>query len=94
MAEEQTAAQVVLRDAEAAERAQKHFAEQGFEVGPFVGISFSIAAPPDRFRETFGGAEPPKGGGELPLDTLPDELRESVQAVATDEPPAFGPGNP
>jgi hypothetical protein len=91
---EQTAAQVILSDTGAAERAQQHFAERGFEVGPFVGISFSIAGSPDRFREAFNGAEPDPKGGELPIDSLPAELRQAVQAVATDEPPAFGPGNP
>jgi hypothetical protein len=91
---ERTAAQVILSDTDAADRARRHFADCGFEVGPFVGISFSIAGTPGRFRETFGGAEPDPKGGELPIDSLPDDLRQAVQAVATDEPPAFGPGNP
>jgi hypothetical protein len=91
---DQTAAQVILSDTGAAELARRHFADRGFEVGPFVGISFSIAANPERFREAFGGAEPDPKGGELPLESLPDELRGAVLAVATDEPPAFGPGNP
>ncbi len=82
--------------AEDAAAAQAAFRAAGFEVGPVVGISFSITAPLARFEQVFGvplrvdergavaagtGAAP-AGGTELPLDRLPGEARERVQAVA------------
>jgi hypothetical protein len=99
MPDDQAAALVVLRPdaaaSEAGERAQRWFAQNGFETGPLVGISFSIVAPRDAMSRSFSGYEALEGtGGELPLDALPDEVRQTVQAVATEAPPDFGPGNP
>lgn len=80
-------------DAEAVARA---LADAGFSVGPVVGIGMSVSGPRDRFEEYFGvavadaedGGWVVEGGGrELPLDALPDDVRERVHAV-TFEPPA------
>jgi hypothetical protein len=95
--EELTAATIGSRspDPQVAQRARRFFAEQGFEVGPVVGISFSIAAPLPRMERLFEGARSSvESGGELPLDGLPPEIRKTVLAVATESAPDFGPGNP
>jgi hypothetical protein len=68
-------------DPDVAERARRYFAERGFEVGPLVGISFSITGPPGLMEE-------------LDLEALPADVREAVHEVATEPPPDFGPGNP
>ena len=91
---------------EDAEAATLRFRELGFEIGPLVGISFSITALASKFEETFGvklrvddrgavaraGSEPPPGGLELPAQTLPPELAKLVVTV-TFAPPAelYGP---
>ena len=80
--------------------AQSAFRETGFEVGPLVGISFSIAAPLTRFEKTFGtklrvderGAvarvesDAPGGGLELPLAQLPRHLADRLVTVAFSPP--------
>jgi hypothetical protein len=89
------AALVVLHEGADGDRVRRWFAEQGFAVGPLVGISFSIEAPRPlmerHFADYHGAAE---GGGELQLDALPEEPRAAVRAVAVEAPPEFGPGNP
>ena len=98
MAERPVSALVVMKpatDPQAVERARRFFEEQGFEVGPFVGTSFSIAAPRQRMDRWFGGFERLEGSGEeLPLDALPADIRGTLHAVTTEAPPDFGPGNP
>lgn len=74
------------------ERLRDWFAEQGFEVGPLVGTSFSITAPADTMAATFSDFA--GGPRELDLGGLPPETVGAVQAVAVGAPPAFGPGNP
>ena len=89
------AALVVLREGSDPSTARDWFAGQGFEVGPLMGISFSIAGPPERVRELFADYDDHAAtGGELSLDRVPAEVRSGVRAVALDAPPAFGPGNP
>lgn len=95
MPERPVSALVVVRDPEEGERVSRFFAEQDFEVGPLVGISFSIAAPRQRMDRWFEDFEQLEGSGrELSLDALPPEIRGTVRAVATEAPPDFGPGNP
>ena len=80
-------------DPNAVERARRWFTQAGFDVGPLVGTSFSIVASADRMSSVF----PDFSAGterELGLDRLPAEVAESLQAVATESPPDFGPGNP
>ncbi|MFT3974213.1 MAG: hypothetical protein QM699_12415 [Amaricoccus sp.] len=81
------------------ERLRTAWREAGFEAGPVVGGTFSVAATPARFMEVFGGkltADAEGGvlaGSEraLPLDQLPRALREGVSLVAFGRPPSFGP---
>jgi hypothetical protein len=79
--------------AAAVDAARRAFANLGFEVGPFVGISFSITAPAPTFEKVFGvSVQPPSGDLELPLQRLPADLAKDIQAVTFTPPPAFGPG--
>jgi hypothetical protein len=81
-------------DPQAAERARRAFADAGFEVGPLVGISFSIAGPRRLLESRFPGFDELEGtGAELPLDRLPADTADAVAAVVSEKPPDFGPGN-
>lgn len=75
-------------------------ADEGFEVGPLVGIAMSVAAPRRRFEEVFGVklTQAHDGGWrvvgedsaamrELPVDRLPAEAARRVHAIEL-EPPA------
>ncbi len=75
-----------------------------FEVGPLVGISFSITAKDSVFRKIFnvsfqkdykGGIQCVKNdksqSKKLPLDHLPDELIEVIQSITCTESLDFGP---
>lgn len=73
-----------------AERARSWFAEQGFEVGALVGISFSISGP----AELFDRLDLAGGGEELSLEALPEDVARSVRAIGVSPPPDFGPGAP
>jgi len=90
---------------ETVDAARRGFEEAGFEVSNPVGMSFSITAPASTFEKAFkvklvaddlGGIKitDRKGGDqtyELPLESLPKELRQSVAAVTFSPPPDFGP---
>jgi hypothetical protein len=89
--------------AEAAALARETFEADGFDVGPLVGISFSIAAPVSTFERVFeasiaveaGRVSVTRGKGsslELPLDALPEPLRNVIEAVTFERPLDFGPG--
>jgi hypothetical protein len=94
-----------LPAAETVEAARKGFEEAGFAVGNAVGMSFSITAPASTFEKVFkvklvaddrGGIKVTdhKGGDqtyELPVESLPAELRQFVAAVTFSPPPDFGP---
>lgn len=71
------------------------FAQRGFEVGAFVGISFSISGTSDLFGAVLG-ADPDAqhSSADLPMERLSDEIAPLVAAVTTTPPPDFGPGNP
>lgn len=80
--------------------ASRAFRSIGFEIGPFVGITFSITAPAGAFENMFKadlqrsvkrGIECIGGDLELPLDHLPDNARKIIQTVTFIEPPDFGP---
>lgn len=81
---------------EAVEELTAYFAERGFEVGPFVGTSFSISAPARQFRKAFGPDRPTgeRESLEFDLGKLPARLRRHLRAVSYSEPPDFGPGSP
>jgi hypothetical protein len=73
-------------------KAARAFAERGFTVGPLVGNSFSIAAPPALFQEVFGAVPEvttTSGGLELPLEQLDKQLRQGVQAVVVPQAPEW-----
>lgn len=71
------------------------FHSRGFEVGPFVGISFAISGAQSLFDEVLG-VDPSAHdqGDELLLDRLGDAVAPYVAALTTTQPPDFGPGNP
>ena len=88
-------------------RSLKLFESSGFNVGPMVGISFSIGAPVDTFERVFhvrlregrrGGVEAVVADGtvtlDLPIDALPAAEAEVIAAVTFPTPPEFGPGAP
>lgn len=86
------------------QRVRQALAEAGFEVGPAVGISFSISAEASRFERYFATPLRHHAGStrwfagddderlELPREALPAEIREAVRTVAFTPPPDFGPG--
>jgi len=76
---------------EAVEAARKLFREAGFQVGPYVGISFSISGPPSLFESFFGTRLDKLKSYELPLRVLPKEVADRIEAVTFTPPPAFGP---
>jgi hypothetical protein len=73
----------------------QEFATAGFQEGAFIGISFSIAAPVQRFEEVFkvdfekDGY--PYAATELPLSALKPSLHDNIKAVLFTRPPDFGP---
>ncbi len=80
--------------------ASEAFRSIGFEIGPLVGVSFSITASARTFENMFkadlqrsemGGIECSGGALELPLDHLPDNTSKIIQTVTFTEPPDFGP---
>jgi hypothetical protein len=84
-------------------QAKSHFTSAGLEVHAPFATSFSVGGPASRFESVFGekivvddtllGAVTTEGGGlELPLDSLPEEIREMVESVAFLPPPDFTPG--
>lgn len=68
-------------DPAAAAAAQAWFAQQGYEVGPLVGTSFSITGPAAALSA-------------FAMDALPSDVAPAVQAVTASTPLDFGPGNP
>lgn len=76
------------------------FKSMDFEVGPLVGLSFSITAPSSAFKSLFktelvkspeGGIQSREGGPEIEPDSLPSNIRRLIQTITFDEPPDFGP---
>jgi len=84
----------IAPDPQDTRRVMRWFAEQGFDVGEFVGNSFSIAAPRTQFQKVFGRASVPAKGarpGGFPVDRLDPSIRTLVDSIAQTEPPDFGP---
>lgn len=71
----------------------RSLASAGFEVGPFVGLSVSIAGPRSLFESVFGLTAAELKGGEIPLRRLPADIRSGVAAIVFPPPPDFGPGS-
>jgi len=89
---------------ETVEESSRSFKSLGFEVGPMVGISFSITAPTRIFTDVFkvhlrrtnrGGIEFLGDNGvgrlELPITNLTEDLARHLHAVTFTPPPDFGP---
>ena len=76
---------------EAVEAAQKLFRAAGFELGPYVGISFSISGSRSLFEKFFRTSLDKLHGYELPLSVLPKEVAAVIEAVTFTPPPDFGP---
>jgi len=95
-----------LPSPETAQACRTAFAAQGFQVGDVLGNSFAITAPRETFERLFkttlrsragGGVESvgpgDRGSEELPLNTLPQDIAQFVEAVTFTPPPDFGPAN-
>jgi hypothetical protein len=91
---------------ESVAKAQKVFADAGFQVASLVGISFSISGPSTLFTEFFktrlqfnarSGVLSINSDGstsyELPLNALPKSISDLVIAVTFSPPPDFGPSD-
>ena len=78
-----------------------HFTSAGFEVHAPLGATFSIAGPKSLFDRTFdedlqvndqelvASVTTRDGGSQLPLDPLPENLRNVVESVSFLPPPAL-----
>jgi hypothetical protein len=76
-----------------------HFTSAGFEVHAPLGATFGIAGPKSLFEKTFGRdlvvsdkelittVTTDTGDYDLPLDSLPENLRAKVESVRFIEPP-------
>jgi hypothetical protein len=93
-------AEQMLPDPTVVERVQAYFRDTGFDVTGAVGPSFSIVGSPELFERTFatrleaserGGVRTREGALELPLEPLPRDVTEGVEAVTFTAPPDFGP---
>lgn len=87
-------------------RAKSYFTKAGFEVHAPLGMRFSIGNRKSRFETFFGQAllldndvlgSPvtlENGSRDLPVEPLPDEIREMVESITLPEPPdlTFGVG--
>ncbi len=87
-------------------RTKAYFTKAGFEVLAPLGLTFAIGNRKSRFETFFGlslmlnddvlgNPVTLEGGGrELPVEPLPDEIREMVESITLPEPPdlTFGVG--
>jgi len=76
---------------ESVEAAKKLFRQAGFDLGPYVGISFSISGPASLFESFFRLPLDKLRSYELPLAALPREIFDVIEAVTFTPPPGFGP---
>ena len=79
--------------------AKAHFTSAGFEVHAPLGSSFGIAGPKSLFESTFDrvllvndqelvtSVTTESGESDLPLDSLPESLRQVTESVRFIEPP-------
>jgi hypothetical protein len=68
-------------------------ADAGFDIGPVVGLSFSISARRSLFDSFFGISAAGVKKGEISLDGVPARVRRAVAAITFPPSPDFGPGN-
>lgn len=79
--------------------AKGHFTSAGFEVHAPLGATFAIAGPKSLFEKTFGQdivvndqeliatVTTASGQLDLPLESLPDNVRANVESIKFLEPP-------
>lgn len=84
-------------------KAKAHFTQAGFEVHAPLGLSFSIGAKRSHFEGyfgdrlvmdeegLFGAVTTERGGPELSLDSLPEDVRPLVDTVTFPPAPDVGP---
>jgi len=77
---------------ETVQRVREFFRRAGFQVGAYVGISFSITAPVTTMEKVFRTSIVDRNSNELPLRVLPKDVADEIMAVTFTPPPAFGPG--
>jgi hypothetical protein len=92
------AAQVVLNTSglQRAPWVMEQFRAAGFQIGPLIGVSFSIEGSVRRFEEFFQVRAEREGPqpfptDEFPLSSLNPGLRQHIAAVLFTRPPDFGP---
>lgn len=71
----------------AAERLAEFFTEAGYEVGPLVGISFSLTVPADDVASLLGD----EIDGEYAHPSIPASLRRHIDTIVRERPIDFGP---
>jgi hypothetical protein len=76
---------------ESVEAARNLFRKAGFNIGLYVGISFSISGPASLFESFFGIRLDHLKSYELPLKGLPRAAADVIKAVTFTPPPDFGP---
>lgn len=88
-------------DSESAAAVRSWFQQQGFDVGPLVGISFAIEGRSELFLRLLRLDADAQAGGtqdsvrlSLERTTLPRQLHATIAAVTFTRPPDFGPRNP
>lgn len=74
--------------AERVEKVSAFFRAAGFEVGAVRGLAMMITGPDAAYLRLFGHR--PSNSAALPLDGLPPDVAENIEAVATDTPPDYG----
>ena len=91
-ADRPAAALAILPEGQSDAEVREFFEVAGFEVGPTVGVSLSIAGPERLMKETF-----PDFDGrprELSLRKVPRKVRKRLDSVVVERPPDFGPFGP
>jgi hypothetical protein len=96
----------IMPSAEDFKTAQEKFTDSGFEVDAGFANSFSITGDKKLFEKTFktkishnehqavkSQDENNAESSELPLENLPNELKQVIETVTFTKPPDFGPGN-
>ena len=76
---------------ETVEKVTSWFASKGFEVGPAVGLSFSISAPKSVFEHVFKTKLARRKSLKLPLEPIANKVAEEIEEVTFTPPPDFGP---
>ncbi|MCL8015669.1 hypothetical protein [Streptomyces sp. AS02] len=82
---------VLLAAQKPVEQVLAYFADHGFDVGEVIASGFALSGPRTAYLETFGTAPDTTDSDELPLERLPREIADGIEAVAVLSPPDFGP---